>query len=162
MWRAHRAPYQQEAGASPDTMHGSLRCSAAVGLAIAMLYVAALPVGARNATHNELLAFSREVANDSRLGSVEIGGGYVEGSWAVASWRSADGKRRGQAAFFHRCDHWNLAETRVGAFTKADLLRLDRVQPLNPKIAAQLEADSIELQRAHTAYLPPSRRTPTC
>jgi hypothetical protein len=131
-------------------------------LAIVLLCVSALPAGARKATHSELLAFSREAANDSQLGSVEIGGGYVEGSWAVASWRSVDGKRRGQALFFHICDHWNLAETREGAFTKSGLSRLHRVQPLPPQIAAQLEADSIELQRIHTAYLPPSHRTPTC
>ena len=131
-------------------------------LAIALLYVAALPAGARNATHNELLAFSREAANDSQLGSVEIGGGYVEGYWAIASWRSVDGKRRGQAVFFHVCDHWNLAETREGVFTKSDLSRLHRVQPLTPQIAAQLEVDSIKLQRVHTAYLPLSHRTPTC
>ena len=137
------------------------KAAPAVAFAIAVLYVAALPVGARNATHNELLAFSREVANDSRLGSVEIGGGYVEESWAVASWRSVDGKRRGQALFFHICDHWNLAETKAGAFTKSDLSRLHRAQPLTPKIAAQLEADSIKLQRTRTAYLPP-HRTPTC
>lgn len=133
-----------------------------MALAIAVLYVAVLPVGARNATHNELLAFSREAANDSRLGSVEIGGGYVEGGWAVASWRSVDGKRRGQAVFFYICDHWNLAETRAGAFTRSDLSRLPRLQPLTPTIAARLEADSINLQRTHTAYLPPSHRTPTC
>jgi hypothetical protein len=136
--------------------------ASAIVLAIALLYVAALPIGARQATHNELLAFSREVANDSGLGSVEIGGGYVEGSWAAASWRSADGKRRGQALFFHICDHWNLAETRAGAFTKSYLSRLHRAQPLTPQIAAQLGADSIKLQRTHTAYLPPSHRTPTC
>lgn len=153
-------------------MHGSLRLSnrvhaackaaAAIALAIAVLYVAALPVGARKATHSELLAFSREVANDSKLGSIEIGGGYVEGSGAVASWRSVDGKRRGQAVFFHLCDHWNLAETRAGVFTKSDFSRLHRVQPLTPQIAAQLEADSIKLQRIRTAYLPPSHRSPTC
>jgi hypothetical protein len=138
------------------------KIACAIALVIAVLYAAALPVGARNATHDELLAFSREVANDSRLVSVEIGGGYVEESWAVASWRSVDGKRRGQAVFFHLCDHWNLAETKAGVFTRSDLSRLHRVQPLTPKIAALLEADSIKLQRAHTAYLPPSHRTPTC
>ena len=145
-----------------NRVHAAWKTASAVVLAIAVLYVAALPVGARKATHNELLAFSREVANDSQLGSVEIGGGYVEGSWAVASWRSVDGKRRGQAVFFHLCDHWNLAETRAGVFTKSDLSRLHRAQPLTPRIAAQLEADSIKLQRTHSAYLPPSHRTPTC
>jgi hypothetical protein len=145
-----------------NRVHTAWKTASAIVLATALLYVAALPAGVRIATHSELLAFSREAANDSKLGSVEIGGGYVEGSWAVASWRSVDGKRRGQAVFFHLCDHWNLAETRAGVFTKSGLSRLHRVQPLTPKIAAQLEADSIKLQRTHTAYLPPSRRTPTC
>ena len=143
-------------------VHSALKTASASLLVIALLYVAALPAGARKATHDELLAFSREAANDSQLGSVGIGSGYVEGSWAIASWRSADGKRRGQALFFHICDHWNLAETREGVFTRSDLSRLHRVQPLTPQIAAQLEADSIKLQRIHTAYLRPSHRTPTC
>jgi hypothetical protein len=139
-----------------------LKTAFTIVLAIALLYVAALPAGARQATHTELLEFSREAANDSQLGSVEIGGGYVEGSWAVAAWRSADGKRHGQAVFYHLCDHWNLAETRAGVFTKSHLSHLHRVQPLTPQIAAMLEADSIKLQRTHTSYLPPSHRTPTC
>ena len=143
-------------------VHTAWNIASAIVLAIALPYVAAMPAGAREATHSELLAFSREAANDSRLGRVEIGGGYVEGGWAVASWRSADGKRRGQAVFFHLCDHWNLAETKAGAFTRSDLSRLPRLQPLTPTIAAWLEADSINLQRIHTAYLPPAQRTPTC
>jgi hypothetical protein len=136
--------------------------SSAIVLAIALVCVAVLPAGARKATHNELLAFSAEAANEAQLGSVEIGGGYVEGSWAIASWRSVDGKRRGQAVFYHMCDHWNLAQTKEGTFTKSALSRLHRAQPLTARIAAQLAADSTELQRTHTAYLPPSHRTPTC
>ncbi len=160
------------AGGRFRLMHGSARHSyrvhtawktaSAVALAIALLCVAALAASARQATHNELLAFSREVANGSQLGSVEIGGGYVEDNWAVASRRSVDGKRRGQAVFFHMCDHWNLAEAREGAFTKSDLSRLHRAQPLTPQIAARLETDSLKLQRIRTAYLPPSPRTRTC
>ncbi len=145
-----------------NRVHPAWKTASAILLVIALLYVAALPAGARKATHDELLAFSREAANDSRVGSVGIGGGYVEGAWAIASWRSVDGKRRGQALFFHICDHWNLAETREGVFTRSHLSRLDRAQPLTPQIAARLEADSIELQRIHTAYLRPSHRTPTC
>jgi len=143
-------------------VHTAWIAANAIVLTIALLYVGAQLAGARQATHDELLAFSREVANDPRLGSVEIGGGHVEGSWAVASWRSVDGKRRGQAVFFHMCDHWNLAEARAGVFMKSDLLRLHRAEPLTPQIAARLEADSLKLQRIHTAYLPPSHRTPTC
>lgn len=143
-------------------VHPAWKTACAALLVIALMYVAALPAGARRATHDELLAFSREAANDSRLGRVGIGGGYVEESWAIASWRSVDGKRRGQAVFFHMCDHWNLAETREGVFTRSDLSRLHRAQPLTPQIAAQLEADSIKLQRIHTAYLRPSHRSPTC
>jgi hypothetical protein len=146
----------------PDHNQTAWTAASAIVLTISWLFVAAQPAGARQATHSELLAFSREAAADSRLGSVEIGGGYVEGSWAVASWRSVDGKRRGQAVFFHMCDHWNLAEARAGVFRKPYLSRLHRVQPLTPQIAALLEADSLKLQRVHTAYLPPSHRTPAC
>jgi hypothetical protein len=145
-----------------NSVHSGWKTASAIVLAVALLNVAALPAWARKATHNELLAFSREAANDSKLGSVEIGGGYVEGYWAIASWRSVDRKRRGQAVFFHMCDHWNLAETRVDVFTKSNLSRLHRAQPLTPQIAARLETDSLRLQRIHTAYLPPSHRTRTC
>jgi hypothetical protein len=135
------------------------KVASAITLAIACLSIAELPAGAREATHGELLLFSRGAANESQLGRVEIGGGYVEGQWAIASWRSEDRKHAGQAVFFHICDHWNLEDAKKGEFTKSDL---SRVQRLTPQIAARLEADSILLQRAHIPYLPPSRPARTC
>lgn len=128
----------------------------------ALLCLPALPALARRATHSELLGFSREAANASQLGSVEIGSGFIEGERAVASWRSPDGKRRGQALFFYACDHWNLAEVRSGVFSESYLLSLPRVQPMTPRMAASLHAHSIALQHTHTGYLPASHRTPSC
>lgn len=134
---------------------------AAIGLA-ALAFITPVAVAAVPATHADLVRFSREAANEPDLGAVEIGSGYIEGGWAVASWRSTDRKRHGQAVFFHACDHWNLAEVRSGAFTKSDLSRLIGVKPQTRQIIVRLAADSIQLQSDHTAYLPASRRTPTC
>lgn len=152
-------------------MHGSKSAppTPAAALLILLLATVTLPASARPATHRELVAFSRESANDSRLGSVDIGSGFVESdsawSWAIATWRSGDGRRHGQALFFYMCDHWNLTEVTTGVFTKSQLLRVSyemASMTVSPKLAPKLAADSIELQHTRTAYLPPSRPTATC
>jgi hypothetical protein len=81
-----------------------------------------------------------------RTRSVEIGPAMIEGPWALADWRSADGTENGQVLFRYICNNWNVWSVTAGAFGARKLAQ--RGVPSGK--ATALLADLSQLQ--HVAF----------
>jgi hypothetical protein len=87
------------------------------------------PVIAAQATVEQRLRMSVEIAsyirdfgkrNEFHTERVDLGPTAIEGNWALADWRSDDGKLHGQVSFAYICDHWNLEKVRLGMLLPCD------------------------------------------
>lgn len=90
-------------------------------------------------------------------GKAEIGTAAVEGHYALADWRSLDGKHWGQIAFFYMCDHWNVAEVTNDRRIRAKELAAIRSVAPGESATPNLVAEVRELEGRHVAFLRPSR-----
>ena len=99
-------------------------------------------------------------AVDVEEGHFKLSGYDVGYRYALADWRSADGKRWGQVAFRYECDHWNIGPIAVGRrMTVADLIAMTRE---NKNEATKLIADLQPLEERHIAFMPPSQPANGC
>lgn len=102
-------------------------------------------------------------ANEFKTGAVEVGAAAIEGQTALADWRSADGKERGQVTFFHSCDHWNLGRVSIGHAITANGLHASHL-PGSPSVddAIRLVDELRRLEVRHVAFLAPARAGISC
>ena len=78
-------------------------------------YVYTATVADRRHMSVEVASYIHDPSESNRFGtlSVEIGAAAIDWPFALADWRSADGKRRGQVSFVYICDHWNVSAVSV-------------------------------------------------
>jgi hypothetical protein len=93
---------------------------------------------------------------------IEIGAADIEesphGRYALADWRSADGKRWGQVGFLYACDHWSIGPITVDRhMTQRELAAWGQ-----EKTATKLIAGLDQLEQQHIAFVPPSQPTNGC
>ncbi len=101
-------------------------------------------------------------SNPFKAHSVELGTATIEGHWALADWRSADGKVQGRVSFFFLCDHWNVGKV----ITRRDLRAHDFVgggmSGIPAEASGKLVAELSRLESQHVAFLKPARAGPSC
>lgn len=142
----------------------------ALSIVLAFCVIAAsVPASAKTASAQERVQLSVAMAdaiNDghsakspffSGAKSVEIGAATVDHPWALADWRSTDGKTHGQVLFRYLCDHWNVWSV-TSTLTPAQLGH----HGVPKSIATTMVADLSALEAQHFAYLGPARPGVTC
>ena len=112
----------------------------------------------------EIAGYIRDVgkSNEFKTKFVELGAAAIEGNWALADWRSEDGKQRGQASFAYLCDHWNLEKVKIGHPLHAQDLVGHRLGGAPVAFAEKLVADLKLLETQHIAYLKPAHSEVGC
>jgi hypothetical protein len=133
------------------------------------------PVAAKQAADRDRIAMSVEVANYIHdpygVGShpnafggsskIEIGSAAIEWPYALADWRSTDGKYRGQIAFWYMCDHWNVGPITIGRRMSPKELVAMRPGDKEP-VPAALIAELQKLEARHVAFIQPAHPTKGC
>jgi hypothetical protein len=107
----------------------------------------------------------RGKSNAFKTDAVEVGAAAIEGQFALADWRSADGRARGQVLFFYVCDDWNVGAISTGRPLSIAMVRMQSpflAAHLTEKIASKLAAEVTRLEVQHVAYLKPTHPRPTC
>jgi hypothetical protein len=80
--------------------------------------------------------------------------------YALADWRSRDGKHWGQVSFYYTCDHWGLSAITIGhRMTLAQLLGMPEERTTT---AAKLIAELPNLEQQRFAFIPPSQPENGC
>jgi len=140
-----------------------------VGAMIVLL--SASPISAAQASIQDRTRMSVSIAdyihdygksNSFKTNAVELGPAGVEGHSALADWRSADGKHRGQISFFYLCDHWNVGKISTGQPLRAKDLVGQALSSMSTRTAAKLIADLKQLESQHVAYLRPAHNEVSC
>jgi len=101
-------------------------------------------------------------SNGFQTNLVEIGAAATDGQFALADWRSVDGKPHGQVAFYYLCDHWNLGKISMGSpLSVQDLVGVG-FSAVPRAVASKLVSDLRALEVEHIAYLKPAKATGSC
>jgi hypothetical protein len=134
--------------------------------------ISAWPTGARLATVRERVGLSVTIAsylhnrdygksNPFETGAVAVGAAVVESHFALADWKSADGKEKGQVDFFYACDSWNVGKVTKAQFRVQDLTGR-RLGEVTREDAAKMIAELKWAERQGVGYLRPAKPTTTC
>ena len=101
------------------------------------------------------------VPNAFKSTSVEIGATAIDWPFALADWRSADGKRHGQVSFFHMCDSWNVGAVSVNRpLTVTELTH--SYGRMSEDKAAQLISKLDRLEVQQLTFLKPAKPIQGC
>jgi hypothetical protein len=93
---------------------------------------------------------------------IAVGAAIVQGTYALADWRSADGKHWGQVAFFYMCDNWNIGPiTNTRRMSVRELSAMTR-SAHDKAVPAKLIAELTVLENRRIALMPPSRPMRGC
>lgn len=92
-----------------------------IGVSVAPTYAAQAALQERTQMSISIADYIRDVGkpNPFKTHLVELGAATVEGHWALADWRSPDGKVHGRISFFYLCDHWNVGKVITGQAFRA-------------------------------------------
>src|SRR5579864_186720 len=99
-------------------------------------------------------------SNPFKTDAVEIGAAVIESHFALADWKSADGKEHGQVVFFYLCDSWNVGKVTESAFRAQDLTGR-YLGDLPQEDAAKLIAELKWAEGQGVSYLKPAQPTTT-
>ena len=92
---------------------------------------------------------------------VEIGATAIDWPYALADWKSADGKRSGQVLFFHICDDWGVAAVSLTTPLTLDELT-HSVGRMTKDTGSQLISKLNELEGQRIAFLKPATPVQGC
>jgi hypothetical protein len=145
-----------------------------------LVAVIKLPANAEQASLQDRLGMSASVAdyihdhdygksNPFQTDAVEIGAAAIEAHhsaeeytrYALADWRSADGKGHGQVLFSYLCDHWNIEAVSIGRPFSAQRL-VEEAKRLPAATASKLVAQVVQLEKLNIAYLKPAHPGISC
>jgi hypothetical protein len=93
---------------------------------------------------------------------VEIGAAVIEQPGALADWRGANGKGRGQVAFLYVCDHWNVLKISNGMPLHPEEIVVQQPFPITKSVAQKLVAELAALETKNVDFLKPVRPHPGC
>jgi hypothetical protein len=93
--------------------------------------------------------------------SIEVGATVIDWPYALADWRSADGKEHGQVSFVHLCDHWNVESVSRGQRMRVSDV-MESTHDISAKTATKLIADLLSAEDRHVAFLKPSHAGVSC
>lgn len=137
-----------------------------------ILIISVWPAVARLATVHERAELSVTIAsylhnrdygksNPFGTGAVEVGAAVIESRFALADWKSADGKEQGQVVFFYACDSWNVGKVTRSPFQAQDLTGHYQGD-LTKEDAAKLVAELKWAEGQSIGYLKPAKPTTGC
>jgi hypothetical protein len=138
------------------------------------------PANASQASIQDRMGMSQSVAdyihnrdygksNPFNTNTVEIGAAAIEAHhsaeeytrYALADWRSADGKVHGQVLFYYLCDHWNIEAVSSGRPFSAQGL-IEQAKRLPAATASKLVDQVVQLEKLSIAYLKPAHPGFSC
>jgi len=150
-------------------------CMRAIVVGVMLVAIFISPANATLASIQDRMRMSVSIAdyihdslsNSFKTDDVELGPAAVERNFALADWRSADGKLHGQVSFFYLCDHWNVGQVSTGRPLRAqDLIAppksVRQIGSIPAKIASKLAAELAQLELRHVTYLKPAHFGITC
>lgn len=100
--------------------------------------------------------------NPFKTDLVELGAATIEEHWALADWKSSDGKVHGRVLFYHLCDHWNVGKVVTAQGLRARDFVGQGIPGLPSETAAKLVAELSQLENQYLVYLKPAHAGPTC
>ena len=99
-------------------------------------------------------------SNMFKSSAVEIGATAIDWPYALADWKSADGKRTGQVLFFHICGDWGVAVVSLRPLTLDELTH--SAGRMTKDKGSQLISKLDELEGQRIAYLKPAEPIQGC
>jgi hypothetical protein len=101
-------------------------------------------------------------SNPFKTNAVEIGAAAKEGNYALADWRSPDGKLQGQVSFFYACDGWNVGVVTADRPLEVKDLTGNSFGQMPDDVASKLVTDVAQFASLRVAYLKPAPAGPRC